>query len=541
VTFQARHPDVTCDLKAVRLAAKPVVRPSLPTRNARILFAVLTLGMTLLVGLGVIVNVAHWTAWSVLAVALVLPSLLWISGGAATALTGMLCPPRAEAGPPAVWCPAGRTAILMLLCRENPQPVAAALTELLRQTGKAGLGPSTRVIVLSDTFGAEAIAAEESALAPLIAAGLVDYRRRADNTGRKPGNIAEWFDRAGQRFAYMLVMDADSRMSGARIRRMIWRMEQQPDLGLLQAGMALLPARSRFGQFQRTASRLLGPHFGAGLAAWTGATGNYWGHNALIRTAAFTDAAHLPALSGTAPFGGDILSHDIIEAAVIRRGGWAVVFDPAAAGSAEDGPQDLASYHRRNRRWCQGNLQHIRLIAAPGLHPISRLHIASGIFSFLAAPVWLILVLMMGTGLVVLEGAVPLLLIVAVLLVPKIVGLQTLLKTRRTPRRTRLAFRTFSGELLLSTLLAPLVMLHHSAAVLSVMMGRDCGWKQPDGPRRNLPQGFAEALTGLTLIALVFHLNPAAAIWLLPVAGPMIAAPLLIRWLNGISPQALPA
>lgn len=504
-------------------------------------FVALTLGMTVLVGLGMVMHIASWTAWSFLAMALVLPSLLWISGGAATALTGVLCPPPATADPPASWSPACRTAILMLLCREDPHHVAATLTELLRQTGKAGLGPSTRLIVLSDTFGAEAVETEEAALAPLIAAGLIDYRRRPHNTGRKPGNIAEWFDREGQRFTYMLVIDADSRMSGARIRRMIWRMEQQPELGLLQAGMALLPARNRFGRFQRTASRLLGPHFGAGLAAWTGETGNYWGHNALIRTAAFTAAAHLPALSGTAPFGGDILSHDIIEAAVIRRGGWAVVFDPAAAGSAEDGPQDLASYHRRNRRWCQGNLQHLRLIAAPGLHPLSRLHIASGIFSFLAAPVWLMLVLLMGTGLVVLEGVVPLLLVLAVLLVPKLVGLQRLLKTRRTPWRTRVALRAFGGELLLSTLLAPLVMLHHSAAVLSVMMGRDCGWKLPDSPRRNLPQGLAEAVTGLVLIALVFHVNPPAAIWLLPVAGPMIAAPLLIHWLNGIKPKALPA
>lgn len=540
MTYQARQTDIARDLKAVRLMAKPV-RPPSQTGMARIVFAILTLGMTLLVGLNILASLAHWSAWSVLAIALVLPSLLWISGGAATALTGLICPSPPKTTPPASWNPADRTAILMLLCREEPRSVAASLTELIRQIGKVGLAPSTRLIVLSDTFGPDAVAAEEAALQPLIAAGLVDCRRRSDNTGRKPGNIAEWFDRTGQNFAYMLVLDADSRMSGARIRQMIWRMEHQPDLGLLQAGMALLPARSRFGQFQRTASRLLGPNFGAGLAAWTGATGNYWGHNALIRTAAFAEAAHLPTLSGKAPFGGDILSHDIIEAAMIRRNGWAVVFDPDAAGSAEDGPQDLAAYHRRNRRWCQGNLQHIRLITARGLHPLSRLHIASGIFSFLAAPVWLMLVLLMGSGLVVLEGALPLLLIVAVLLVPKLVGLWRLAKTHFTPRRRRLALQAFGGELLLSTLLAPIVMLHHSASVLSVLMGHDCGWKQPAGPRLTMPQGLVEAATGLALIAVVLHLNPPAAIWLLPVAGPMIAAPLLIRWLDGIRPKALPA
>ena len=516
------------------------VRPRPTAPKARRLFFALTVGMTLLIAATIAFYMAEWTVWSMLAMALVLPSLMWISGGAATALTGLLCRKAPVSRPAPRWNPASRTAVLLLVCGEDPDAIKRNLTELVGQIRSSGLAPFCDVIVLSDTFGAGSVAAEEAALSPLIADGLIKYRRRSANTGRKPGNIAEWFDREGHDYGQMLVLDADSRMTGTRLARMLWWMEAQPGLGLLQAGMALLPARSRFGQIQRTASRLLGPPFGSGLAAWTGNTANYWGHNALIRTAAFAEVAHLPRLSGSAPFGGDILSHDFIEAALIRRTGWAVAFDPDTAGSAEDGPQDMASFHRRNRRWCQGNLQHIRLIAAPGLHVLSRLHIASGIFSFLAAPIWLALVVLMGSGLVVLNRAVPFMLIIIVLLLPKLSGLWRLAGVRATPWRRRVAMRAFAGELLLSSLLAPIVMLHHTASVLAVLMGRDCGWKRPTPAAVSLPQGLAEAATGFALVGLVMGVNQPAALWLLPVAGPMIAAPLLIRWMDSVTPAYRP-
>jgi membrane glycosyltransferase len=536
VTFQARQTHI---LRARSIPAADRWQPDTP--SARRVFGALTLAMTLAGTATVALYVAAWNFWSILAMGLVLPSLLWISGGAATALIGLFSSVPSQSAPPPSWRPVGRTAILMLLCREEPFAVARQLQELSQQLRRAGLADDTDLIVLSDTFGDEAITAEMAALSPLLAAGMIRYRRRLQNSGRKPGNIAEWFDREGFGYAQMLVLDADSRMSGGRIARMIWRMEAQPGLGLLQAGMGLVPARSRFGQMQRTASRLLGPPFARGLAAWTADTGNYWGHNALIRCAAFAAAAHLPRLPGAAPFGGDILSHDFVEAAVIRRRGWSVIFDPDPAGSLEDGPQDLSGFHRRNRRWCQGNLQHIRLIGAPGLHPLSRLHMASGIFSFLAAPVWLALVLLMGSGLVVLQGGLPFALILGVLIVPKLCGLWRLAGPGATRRRRGIALRAFGGELALSSLLAPIVMLHQTGAVLAVLAGRDCGWKAPEGPRLTLPQGLPEALSGLALTGLVVTLNPVAAIWLVPVAGPMIAAPALIRWLNGLSPQAAQA
>ena len=536
MTYQARQTDL---LRSHRIAAPAPRKPD--ATAARRSTAFLTLVLTLAVMAALAQGIMEWTLWSVIAMILALPSILWIAGGAATSIIGLRVAQHAPFLPRADWRPDGRTAILVMLCREDAGALAGRLQEVSRQLGRAGLADHADLIVLSDTFGDTAIAAEMAALAPLIAAGVIRYRRRSLNTGRKPGNIADWFEQDGHRYAQMLVLDADSRMSGARIARMIHRMESDPGMGLLQAGMGLVPATSRFGQSQRLAARLLGPSFARGLAAWSGETGNYWGHNALIRCAAFAAAVRLPPLPGAAPFGGDILSHDFVEAAVIRSKGWSVVFDPDPTGSLEDGPQTLASFHKRNRRWCQGNLQHLRLIGGRGLHPLSRLHMASGIFSFLAAPIWLALVILMGTGMVTLQGALPLVMILWLLMLPKLCGFWRLSGPAATPWRRRVALRALGAETLLSGLLAPVVMLHQTGAVLAVLAGRDCGWKTGRGAGAMLPQGLAEASAGAALVALVVLVNPAAALWLLPVAGPMIAAPVLIPWMDRITRGSHPA
>jgi len=495
------------------------------------------LALTLLGAAGVSVAVAaavvEWTPAAWTALALVTLGATWIAGGAATALLGVVRPEMSTAAPPDDWRPRTRTAVLVLLCGEEPAPLARYLAELRRGADALGLGESLDIFVLSDTQDQAGIAREQAALAPLVAAGSLTYRRRAENTGRKPGNIAEWLATRSDGYACMLVLDADSRMSAARIRQMIHRMESEPRLGLLQAGMAMVPGRSLFGRHQRAAARLLSRNFGRGLAAWSGEAGNYWGHNAIMRIAAFRSAAALPVLSGPAPFGGPPLSHDFIEAAWIRRAGWAVALDPDTRGSAEDGPQTLAEFHKRDRRWCQGNLQHLRLIAEPGLDPVSRLHLASGIASYLAAPIWLALVVLVASGAVQVEGVLPLLVVAGVLLLPKLCALAVWLARARTPARRHTVLRASLGELALSTLVAPLVMVRQSGAVLSVLMGRDCGWKSGRAPRLHLPPGLPEAAAGLALLALAVSTDPASsAAWLLPVALPLLAAPLMQRWLD---------
>jgi len=468
-----------------------------------------------------------------LALALMALGALWISGGAATAILGCLHAPASRNAVTGHWVPSQTTAILVLLCGEAPTPVARYLRSLRRRADALGLANTTRIFVLSDTQGASAVAAEEAALAPLLDDGGIVYRRRVDNIGRKPGNIAEWLAAHGHHFACFVVLDADSRMSADRIRALMHRMEQDPALGLLQAGIGMVPGRSRFGRHQRLASRLLAPNFGRGLMAWAGDAGNYWGHNAIIRVEAFRSAAELPVLSGRPPFGGAPLSHDFVEAAWIRRDGWTVALDPDMRGSAEDGPQTLADFHRRDRRWCQGNLQHLRLVCAPGLDAVSRLHLASGIAGYLVAPAWLLLVLLIATDTVVIRSALPLLIVALILLLPKLVATVQGLRRARTTARRRLLLRAGLSELTLSTLIAPLVMLRQSGAVLAVLAGRDCGWKSLRVTRLALPSWLPEVAAGVALLgAGVFAGTPTSAALLLPVALPLLCAPLLQAWLD---------
>jgi membrane glycosyltransferase len=496
-----------------------------------IAFVALTLLLTAAVVAAFAASVTRWTPMAFATLPLVFLSAAWIGGGAATALIGLLRP-VSRSSMPTGWMPAGTTAVLVTMCGEAAAPAAAHLAALRRSLLRRGLGERTRIFVISDTSGDTRIAAEEAALRDLIDAGDIVYRRRAVNIGRKPGNIADWLDQHGAEFDYMLVLDSDSRMSADRIHRMIWRIETRPSIGLLQAGIALVPGQTRFGRHQRLSSRLLSPNFVRGFAAWTGQTGNYWGHNAMIRVAAFREAAHLPILPGRAPFGGSILSHDFVEAAWIRRAGWTVELDADLAGSAEDAPQTLEEFHRRDRRWCQGNLQHLRLLREPGLHPLSRLHLASGAFSYLASPVWLILVAVVASGAVPVEGALPVALIALLLLLPKFCALPSLIRRARTLRRRAVVARAAVGELLMSALMAPLVMVRQVGAVGSILLGRDCGWKSGRTPRFTLPRGMVEALAGAGICAFGLLPGTASIEWLMPIVLPLLLAPLLVRYLD---------
>jgi membrane glycosyltransferase len=175
----------------------------------------------------------------------------------------------------------------------------------------------------------------------------------------------------------MLVLDADSRMTPRRIRRMIWQMERRPASACCRPASRFCPGRTRFGRHQRVAARLLSRGFRARLRRLDRGQRQLLGPQRDHARRRLPRRRRLPVLSGTAPWGG-ALSHDFIEAAWIRRAGWAVALDPDTSGSAEEAPQTSAAFHARDRRWCQGNLQHLRLIAEPGLDPVSRLHLAWG-------------------------------------------------------------------------------------------------------------------------------------------------------------------
>ena len=99
---------------------------------------------------------------------------------------------------------------------------------------------------------------------------------------------------------------------------------------------------------------------------WQAGDGNYWGHNAIIRIRAFVEHCRPAGLSGQAA------ARRRDPQPRLRRGGAHAprrlegVAAPATSTAAtRRRPPTLIDYAARDRRWCQGNLQHIRLIGTP--------------------------------------------------------------------------------------------------------------------------------------------------------------------------------
>ena len=182
--------------------------------------------------------------------------------------------------------------------------------------------------LLSDTTDPDVWVAEERALVALRdrlrGKGKVYYRHRRKNLNRKAGNIADFVTRWGGAYPNMVVLDADSLMTAHSVVSLAAAMEDDPDAGIIQTLPLIINRNTLFARLQQFAARIHGPIIASGLAVWMGRDGNYWGHNAIIRTAAFAAHCGLPDLRGRPPLGGHILSHDFVEAALIRRAGYAV-------------------------------------------------------------------------------------------------------------------------------------------------------------------------------------------------------------------------
>lgn len=246
-----------------------------------------------------------------------------------------------------------RTALLMPTYNEDPRRLLAGLQAIYESVAATGQLERFDFFVLSDTRREDIARAEEQVFAELrerVPDGRVRlfYRRRGDNSGRKAGNIADWVRRFGGAYPQMLILDADSLMTGDSIVRLVAGMEHNADVGLIQTLPSVIGGRTLFARMQQFGGRVYGPVIARGVAWWHGAESNYWGHNAIIRTRAFADHAGLPALPGRKPFGGHVLSHDFVEAALMRRGGWAAHMVPYLGGSYEEGPPTLTDLDRKS-------------------------------------------------------------------------------------------------------------------------------------------------------------------------------------------------
>ncbi|HVC60256.1 MAG TPA: glucans biosynthesis glucosyltransferase MdoH [Acetobacteraceae bacterium] len=463
----------------------------------------------------------------------------------------------------AITVPATRTALLMPTYNESPRRVTAglqAIWESLRAAGPAG--ETFDIFMLSDTADPDLWIEEEAAFLTLRVrtdgGDRIFYRHRQRNTARKSGNIADWVTRFGAAYAQFLILDADSVMAAATLIQLVNAMEQYPGVGLIQTLPVVTGGSTLFARLQQFAGRVYGPMIAHGIAWWHGAEGNYWGHNALIRTRAFAEAAGLPELRGRKPFGGLIMSHDFIEAALLRRAGWAIHMVPALSGSYEECPPSLTDLAIRDRRWCQGNLQHAAVLPTRGLTWTSRLHLLTGIGSYVTAPLWL-LFLLCGILIAVQARFVPpnyfpagrslfpqwpvidpvramwmFVGTMALLLIPKLLAAIALQRADRrgcggTPR----LLVSLVVETVLAGLMAPVVMLTQSLHVATILFGRDSGWnaqRRDDGSvpfRVTAAQYRWHTLLGLALGGIAWAVSSSLALWMMPVVlGLALAIPL---------------
>ena len=497
----------------------------------------------------------------------------WIAGALWTAVAGFLI--RLAGSDPAaidLRRVAGRalhsrTAVVMPIYNEDSERVARGLdatwSSLLREPESAAFD----LFILSDTTDAEIATAEEAMCKRLQArwpgVGRIHYRRRLDRRGHKAGNIADFVERWGDGYEFMIVLDADSIMSGTALVNLARLMEAYPRIGILQS--LPLPAlqETLFGRIVQFGARLQSPMLGSGLAFWQLAESNYWGHNAILRLAPFAMHCELPRLSGKPPLGGEILSHDFVEAALMRRAGYEVRHLPDLGGSWEEVPGNIVDYAARDRRWAQGNLQHLRMLLFPGLHVLSRVHMVTGIMSYASSPMWLALLLLSSALSIVetarrpqyflpglasfaphwpqirsSETAVLISVTLAVLLLPKALGAILVLIDARARRSFGGAGRLCLSLILeqfFSVLLAPPMMLFHASFVAQILVGRGVKWNsQPRGERG---VSFGEALArqkwqlaaGLVWGGVILQFAPQFFWWLTPVlVGLLCGVPLTV-------------
>ena len=469
------------------------------------------------------------------------------------------------AGPaPAADLPA--TAIVIPIYNEDVSRVYEGLRTIYLSLVRSGHLQRFDFFILSDSNDPNKWIEEEIAWLDLCKQlkgfGRIFYRKRNIALNRKSGNLSDFCRRWGGKYRYMVVLDADSLMQSRTLVRLVQLMEANPMAGIIQSVPLPVQGKTLYARVMQFAGTLYGPIFQAGLNYWQGGIGNYWGHNAIIRLAPFMEHCALPSIPGATQHS-RFMSHDYVEAALMRKAGYEVWMAYDLEGSFESLPPTLVDAAKRDRRWCRGNLQHSWLLMARGLHPVNRLHLFLGIMSYVSSPLWLFFILI-GTFLCYMENRFPqsrfdadvglsalldnvgmvklafLLFVVTMglLTVPKVLALILVLRDRF--RRTGFGGflpLTFSViiEHLLSALLAPVHMLFNSKFVFQILMGREVGW----GTQRRVSGGvdwrevvliyYSHTAAGIGLGWLAWWISPAFFWWISPITlGLVLSIPLSI-------------
>ncbi len=454
---------------------------------------------------------------------------------------------------------ASRNVILMPIYNEEPARVYAGLQTIYESLAQTGNLKTFDFFILSDTTKPSIWMAEEAGWRKLCQTlgenHRIFYRRRRKNTGKKAGNIRDFCCRWGHCYDAMIILDADSVMAGNTLVTMARLMELNKRVGIIQAPSFTVNHSTLFARIQQFASRLYGPLVFGGLSFWQMGDGNYWGHNAIIRVSAFMQNCGLPKLTGKPPLGGYIKSHDFVEAALMRRGGWSVLLLPELGGSYEEAPPTMLDYVKRDWRWCQGNMQHIRILPAQGLYATSRVHLAVGIMSYASSLLWLAFLITslacaaqylhlrtLALSLAIKpEGPglfrVGLFIAMIVMLIgPRLLSFSLLFRYKELAPKFGGYSRAFLGmflETIFSTLLAPTMMLFQSGFVVSTLLDTDIGWssQQRDDKGIAIPEAIGKlwlhCLVGVAFAIIAFHVSSTLFLLFLPVvAGLVLSIPL---------------
>jgi membrane glycosyltransferase len=460
------------------------------------------------------------------------------------------------------------TAIVMPVFNEDVSRVFEGLRVVFKSVQDAGGADNFDFFVLSDSNQPNQWIREEVAWAELCKQvggfGKIFYRKRRQAINKKAGNVADFLRRWGKNYRYMVVLDADSIMTGKALTTLVAMMEDNPSVGIVQTAPRVVRGETLYARLQSFANRLYSPLYLAGLNYWQQHEGNYWGHNAIIRVKPFMEHCSLPELPGSEPFGGRILSHDFVEAALMRKAGWAVWLAHDVEGSYEEGPPTLIESAKRDRRWCQGNLQHAWLLTARGFRPANRFHLLMGIMAYVSSPLWLLFLILstvemadqaqlaastgslvdttslFGYAVAIPEALTLFALTMLLLFLPKFVSVVVMLgrpgEVELYGGRGRLVVSAIleSG---VSMLLAPINMIFNTKFVIFTLFGQGVGWVAQKRSADLDGTDWREAIIthGVqTIFGVVWGLSsliliPAYFAWLLPVlAGLVCSIPLSI-------------
>jgi membrane glycosyltransferase len=476
---------------------------------------------------------------------------IWLTFQSSVALVGFISiltrskPPLSIANQPSKDNEPAKTAILMPVFNEEPDSVFRGAVAMLNSITEQKCAFQFHLFILSDSDDSSLIAREENnfvnARKCLVNDLHLYYRRRSSRTEGKAGNIAEWCSRWGDGYDFMIVLDADSLMSGKTVVELTRTIQAHPRVGILQAPSIQFGSKTMFGRCAQFGNHLYddwAPMLTWGTSLLFGGDGTYFGHNAIFRLEAFIGSARLPVLTGRPPLGGYVLSHDFVEAALINNQGWQVYVCPEVQESYEQFPPTLLDWGKRERRWCQGNLQHCRLLFAPSLG-WGRIHLLIGIMHVATSIAWCLLALLVlaathfqreGAGLeslwMEIEFALVLLAIAPRLL--SLVCLTVSPSLRASLGGGPAAFASAIIDTLITILVAPARILIRTNACIDVILRRDSGWTasrrkiDPLSWRQVFLYHRGHALTGAVFIALVAGYGPTLLATVLPLMGSLI-------------------